>query len=96
MLGVITDTEGLVILFVLPVIALREFLLCEKQKAKAFSSCQSPSFVVPGNQASSSTCCLQKITAKELLLDLFKKPEIYSRTGPLQESNWEFQSRTNL
>lgn len=59
----------------------REFLLCEKQKAKAFSSCQSPSFVMPGNQASSSTCCLQKITAKELLWDLFKKPEICSRTG---------------
>lgn len=56
MLWVITGTEGLVILFVFPVFALREFLLCEKQKPKAFSSCQSPSFVVPGNQASSSTC----------------------------------------
>lgn len=76
--------------FVFCVFALREFLLYEKQKPKVFSSCRSPSLVVPGNQASFSTQCLQKITAKELLWDLFKKPEICSRNGILPGSNRVF------
>lgn len=41
--------------------ALREFLLCEKEKAKAFSSCQPPNLEVLGNKASSSTYYPQKI-----------------------------------
>lgn len=41
-LGINTDVEGvwLFFLIVFPVFALRDFLLCEKEKAEAFSGCQ--------------------------------------------------------
>jgi len=53
--------------------ALREFLLCEKEKAKAFSSCQSPSLEVLVNKANSSTYYPQKISQSNCVKTL-KKP----------------------
>lgn len=76
MLGINTDVERvwLFYLIVSPMFALREFILCEKQKAKAFSSCQPPSLEELGSKASSSTYYPQKIPQSNCLKTLKKNP----------------------